>query len=178
MSLKELREKGKELNIPHAHVMGEEKLIAKIAEKEAEMAPQQPEVVAEEPIAEEVTPEPVEMAVPTPGPTMPVRDAGNPDAEGLAHRQAEASQEARMKALEERLLLAESRADRAEERSKVLESTVAKKPTREVPENPNPNTMVYFKNDKGEICHKQVSFAEAAILLEKDEYGKSPAYFQ
>jgi hypothetical protein len=189
MDLKELRAKGKELNIPHAHVMGEEKLLVKIVEKEAEMSPKEPEVPVEEPKVEEPietpqeSPEPVEMAVPTPGPTMPPRDVENPDSEGLAQRQAKASQEARIQALEERLLLAESRADIAEERSKSLESTVAKKPTREVPERPNPNTMVYFKDGEDKdgkpiIKHKQVSFAEAAILLEKDEYGKSPAYFQ
>jgi hypothetical protein len=173
MDLKELREKGKSLNIPHAHVMGEEKLTAKIAEKEAEMAPKEPEVVAEEPKTEEP---PVEYAVPTPGPTMP--DVENPDAEGLAQRQADASQEARLKALEEALLMQQEENENLRNELTRQGSEVAKKPTREVPERPNPNTMVYFKDDKGKICHKQVSFAEAKILLEKDEYGKSPAYFQ
>jgi hypothetical protein len=188
MDEKEIRGKAKALGIDHYWNKNIDKLKAEVEAKDISdgtepVLDEKPEVVAEEPKAEELTPEPVEMAVPTPGPTMPPRDVENPDEAGLAQRQAEVSQEARMRALEERLILAESRADLAEERSKVLESTVAKKPTREVPERPNPNTMVYFKDGEDKkgnpiIKHKQVSFAEAKILLEKDEYGKSPAYFK
>jgi hypothetical protein len=167
---KQLREKAKGLGVKSWHVKSIEKLEAEVKEiEDAQTPPEAPEVPAEEPEAPEVvaesTPEPI--------------DPSNPDAQGLAERQAKASTEARLKKLEEALAI------QLEENGRLREEIATKDttPTVGVPEKPNPNTMVYYKDGvdkKGNdiIAHKQVSFAEAKMLLETDEYKKSPAEFK
>jgi hypothetical protein len=167
---KQLREKAKGLGVKSWHVKSIEKLEAEVKEiEDAQTPPEAPEVPAETPSEPEV------VAEPTPDPI----DPSNPDAQGLARRQEDAKRDARLAALEHALSLQQEENERLRTEIATKDTT----PTVGVPEKPNPNTMVYFKDGvdkKGNdiIAHKQVSFAEAAKLLETDKYRKSPAGFK
>jgi hypothetical protein len=164
--VKDIRAKAKELGINNWHNSKPETLLDKIAKAT-------PKEEVKEPVESlPAPPEPVVSVSETP------IDVANPDAQGLEQRQEKASTEARLKALENALLLQQDENQRLNSELAAME----KKPTVGVPEKPNPNTMVYFKDGvdkKGKdiIAHKQVSFAEAKILLATDEYKKSPAGF-
>jgi hypothetical protein len=150
----EIKETAKELGITIGNKKPET-LKAEIEEMEKATAP-----------AETPSEAPVEMSPP---------DPDNPDAVGLAERQAALNQEARLKALEDALILQREENEQLKEEMARQSLEMSKKPTKDVPERPNPNTMVYYKDDKGNICHEQVSFAKAKILLEQDKYENSPA---
>lgn len=157
MDLKELKEKGKELGIPHAHVMGEEKLKAAIAQKEAEMAPKEPEDAPEEPQVAPVDPD-------------------NPDKEGLAERQELAHVMARLKALEEANIAKDEKIRHQATAMAHMESVMRTIPSRSIPERPNPNYMVYHESQvkDGKYFGKQVSPEEAEHLY-KQGYVTTPA---
>jgi hypothetical protein len=153
MDKEALIKRAKELKVQGAHLMKEETLVAKIAEEEAKIAPQEPEDA----------------------PEANVVDVDNPDAEALAKRQQEASMEARMKDLEDRVIQAEEKNMRLESEAETLRSTVHKKPVGKIPENPNPNRMLYRKDEKGEIIHEQFSPIKAEQLLKEGEWVDTPA---
>lgn len=164
MEEKELREKAKKLGIKSWHVKKLDKLQNEILDIEDSVnAPVVSEVPVEEPIVET----PIENPV----------DRENPDAIALEKRQNEASMEARMKALEDRLVESEAKNRRLEDKAEVMRGEMQKTPSRTVPPNPNPNVMVYHedqKDKKGNYFGKQVS-PEKAKMLYAEGYVDTPA---
>jgi hypothetical protein len=109
-------------------------------------------------------PEPVDPPVMT----SPAPDGGIPEVQEAART------EARLKALEQALVKEQEKNRKLESDAEEMRSTMARIPNQGIPERPNTNVMVYTKNEKGEIVHKQVSPEEAKMLYEEG-YVDTPA---
>jgi hypothetical protein len=164
MTDKEVRARAKELGIKSWHVKKIDKLKDEIVDAEDKVeTPVVPVTVTEGNLPQSDIPTPV--------------DPANPDAVALEGRQAEASMEARMKALEDGLVEEKAKNKRLEAKAEVMSREMQKIPSRKVPPNPNPNYMVYHEDQKdknGKYFGKMVSPEEAKRLYEEG-YVDTPA---